>query len=466
MLKQCLVAFAALSIAAGAILQTYRALRSVREHPTARPNILIISVCSLRMDLLKAYGAVDTSVPNIDHFFAESQFVFRQAFNGLGWTNIGNYTRANIDAQTFFLSLYDEVGRERGYHHWRIPAHRGSVADNDFSKDYRLGMSDIEKALRAPREHPFFAVVHAKYLHFPLMDKFNEDSGWDRLLGTGERKLLAEYLVHPEKYPSKLPFLLLVSHEPRLIHAHPKFKNLKDPAKALGLMTNQALLDEWKASPGYAGDLLILQKIYRANAEYLDQILKPFLRLWDDEKLLDNTIVIFAGDHGEMHMERGDFTHGQTLWDEALRVPLAIRFPSGGRQEIVQRPLDFNAFALLMKDILHGARSAPAFALSLQKRLPQVMLLRDCMATQRGLRYQNKYKYFVRVDDGARFLFDLEVDPKEANNIASQNPEIVAQMEALYWRHLDLFTPVDTSPCPPFVGRLDLGQPSNPLSEN
>ncbi len=446
--------------------RVYKVYWFVQLNPVERPNILVVSVCSMRANMLSLYGAVrKNQAPALEKFFAESHFVFQNAFNGMGWTNISNYTQANLTSGSFFFSLYENTGHDSRDQVYRVPTRRSVrrlgyfVNDSDFEKDHVATTKYVEEELRKPRFKPFFAVVHYKYLHYPLIDRFNSDAHWDRHLDKEERDLVVEYLAHPEKYYQKLSFLLFLANNPYHVLAHPKYKDKKqatDPAslkKLLGLMTNPDHLQEWKASAGYERDLQILEKIYTANMNYLDQLLEPLLNLWGDEKLRQNTVVVFAADHGETHMERGELTHGMSLWDPMLRVPLAVRFPDSGRQRVVKEQIDHVTVSHLLYDVITGARSPAAFEKALEKRLPEVIIARNCNNDLRGLRFKNKYKYFVRLRDGERFLFDLENDPGELKNIAPESPEEVARMEGLYWQNLGSITNVASNACPPTLAQ-------------
>ena len=46
-----------------------------------------------------------------------------------------------------------------------------------------------------------------------------------------------------------------------------------------------------------------------------------------DIKLYENSIIIITSDHGEEFMEHGGIHHGQSLYNEQLRVPLIIKIP-------------------------------------------------------------------------------------------------------------------------------------------
>lgn len=461
--KKAALIGALLAVVLFCAFRVYRVYSFVRQNPFVKPNVLIVSVCSLRANALSLYGAIDkNTAPHLEKFFSESQFVFQNAFNGLGWTNLINFTYTTIPADKFMFNLYDQSGSDGVSHLWRIPNRLSyqskkpeAINDNEFEKNFKSALSEVEKNLRAPRARPFFALLHFKYLHYPLIDRFNAEAQWDRYLDESEKALLSEYLAHPERYYHKLSLLLFLANDPRHILLHPKFKNQKkwagDPIalrKALGLMTNPDLLAEWKASEGYDRDLRILEKIYRANVHYFDEVLGQVLNLWGDKELQKNTIVAFVADHGEAHMERDELTHGMSLWDLLLHVPVAIKFPDFGPHEIVKEQIDHLALSYLFGDIVEGARTAPMFKAALQKRLPEVIIARNCNNDLRGLRYKNKYKYFVRLRDGERFLFDLENDPAELRNLASELPDEVARMETLYWQNLDAIAVVPTNACP------------------
>lgn len=439
------------------------AVSFVRTHSTARPNVLIVSVCSLRSDMLSLFGAKGpANLPHLEKFFGEANFVFKNAFNGMGWTNIANYTQANVGAFEFLFNRYDDSGPlGKNNHLWRVPMRRSSLAnkvvanDNYFEKDYFASVTEAEKFFRQPHENPFFAVVHFKYLHYPLIDRFNQEADWDRYLSAEEKSIVADYLAHPDIHYRKLPLLLMLANEPKHLLAHPKFKGLakslddKGLKRLMGMMTNPELLADWKSSSGYEQDLEILKKVYRANVNYLDRILEPFLNVWNDPKLRENTVVMFIADHGESHMERDELTHGSALWDPLLRVPVAIRFPDSREKVTFDRQIDDVGLSWALRDLVSGARDSSSFRNSIERSFRDAIPLRNCNNDIRGLRFANRFKYFVTLRDGERHLYDLTKDPGETQNLAADQPEEVAEMESLYWENLASLGNVDANNCAP-----------------
>jgi arylsulfatase A-like enzyme len=425
-------------------------------------NVLVLSFCSFRYQMLSHYAGHPMNwLPAFEEFFAGSSYIFDNAFNGLGWTGVFTYTRQRIPPEVFHDRGYHLLGTVEEGHLLRIPYRRSrlddagpELNDNDFEKDHQADTNYLPSVTSSLISKPFFLVAHYKYMHYPLIDGFNAESDWDYFLTPSERRQISEYLNHPEKYPEKMPFLVMLSDDPRVVLANPAVqeKGWKDDPESrlrlMGLLTNPKFLKIWKESPGYQDDMRLLEKVYRGNARYLDSVLRPALNLWGDEELKRNTVLVVLADHGEMHMERDQLTHGYSLYDEALKVPLAIRFPDqSGRPVVVKDQVDFTTVAKLIEGILKGEIRRGNLPEKLRRINDGVMLARDCLNATRGLRYDNKYKYFVRVADAQRFLFDLEKDPGESVNLAPAQPEVADRMEALYWNNYSRFSNLDPYHC-------------------
>ena len=76
-----------------------------------------------------------------------------------------------------------------------------------------------------------------------------------------------------------------------------------------------------------AKELAYVRRLYRGELQVIDQALGRLLDGLGRAQLLDDAIVVFLGVHGEEFFEHRGAGHGRTLYDESLRVPLAIRAP-------------------------------------------------------------------------------------------------------------------------------------------
>ena len=68
------------------------------------------------------------------------------------------------------------------------------------------------------------------------------------------------------------------------------------------------------------------RRAYYANTTYVDSKIGEIVRTLEEAELLDDTIVVFTGDHGDMLGERGLWYKMSTL-DHSMRVPLVMAGP-------------------------------------------------------------------------------------------------------------------------------------------
>jgi arylsulfatase A-like enzyme len=66
---------------------------------------------------------------------------------------------------------------------------------------------------------------------------------------------------------------------------------------------------------------------YWGGVEYIDDYICELFALLKASKQWDQTLVIVTSDHGEKFLEHSFFSHGNSLYDETIRVPLLIKWP-------------------------------------------------------------------------------------------------------------------------------------------
>lgn len=74
-------------------------------------------------------------------------------------------------------------------------------------------------------------------------------------------------------------------------------------------------------------DILPIKNRYINAVHHLDSQLARVFSYLKDHQLLENTIVVLVGDHGEEFMEHGFWGHNSTFVDEQVRTPLVIYIP-------------------------------------------------------------------------------------------------------------------------------------------
>ncbi len=68
---------------------------------------------------------------------------------------------------------------------------------------------------------------------------------------------------------------------------------------------------------------------YDPELAYVDSVVGDFLECLSRAGLLDRSLIVFIGDHGESLGEHGEGTHGYFVYQSTLRVPLIIHWPKG-----------------------------------------------------------------------------------------------------------------------------------------
>lgn len=187
--------------------------------------------------------------------------------------------------------------------------------------------------------------------------------------------------------------------------------------------------------------------LYDGEIAYTDNQVQQLLSGLDDYGILDRTIVVIFSDHGEGFYEHRLFSHGNSLYEELLRVPVIIRFPdgfgAGKRVKSITRTIDImptllDYLGVETKEHLQGVNLAPMIKGN-QKRdlLLYADGIRYAMSVLKGnwkLIYNHNWaKKWVKdlgFDKPKHELFDLSKDPGEQVNLVDKNPEIKEELYA------------------------------------
>ncbi|MCZ6672221.1 MAG: sulfatase-like hydrolase/transferase [Verrucomicrobia bacterium] len=185
---------------------------------------------------------------------------------------------------------------------------------------------------------------------------------------------------------------------------------------------------------------------YFACVSYLDEILGDLLTRLDLSGDLENTVIVYASDHGEMAGEHGSWWK-HTFHEASTRVPMMISLPEHRTGELpaqqIETPVELiDLYPTLCS--LAGGDSSESEGRDLSPNLtngqePEVIpVVSDNLIPRWGegteyrmVRYGD-YKY-VGFRDGTEFLFDLRNDPLEQKDLSKGelNEAIVPTLELL-----------------------------------
>lgn len=161
---------------------------------------------------------------------------------------------------------------------------------------------------------------------------------------------------------------------------------------------------------------------------FIDDRVGRLLRTLESGGQLDDTIVVFTSDHGEMHGHHGLWGKGATAYEDCQRVPLLIWNPSRiaqrGTVEALANLVDLPATLLSLAGLevpagMQGKDLSPV--LKGEAETIQDATLIECRPTTSTLYQQTlvtqRHKLVVYRDEAAGELYDLEGDPRQLNNL-------------------------------------------------
>lgn len=158
------------------------------------------------------------------------------------------------------------------------------------------------------------------------------------------------------------------------------------------------------------------------------------------------TLVAFLADHGEAFAERGSFSHGTSLHEEQIHIPLFIVGPAAARGDgprVVARPVRTVDLAGMLLEaagvggeaLPAGRRPRPAGVYSELNALTSGPFAEGGYAASRIVR-RDGHKLFLAPETGEYQLYDLARDPGERDDLFDERHPAAEELLADLERHL------------------------------
>lgn len=189
-----------------------------------------------------------------------------------------------------------------------------------------------------------------------------------------------------------------------------------------------------------------LRRAYYALVSYMDDKVGGLLDALDETGLAENTVVVFASDHGDMLCERG-MVQKRCFYEWSCRVPLIVRYPDGWRAGTSSpRPVSlidllptFCDLAGVEDRLPHDGASLLSASAADETDRVVFAQAHEAVGMPCIMARQGRYKYHYIHGFEPR-LFDLDNDPGEWHNLSGEAAcrEVEARLRD---RILDRFDP-------------------------
>jgi arylsulfatase A-like enzyme len=394
------------------------------EPDPAPRSVLVVVADSMRADHVSAYGHSRATTPRFDAFAARGAR-FEHTYSQSSWTlpsvasmftALEQELHGLVDipergappppdfpptlAECFDAAGYRTVaivqtpvlggplGIKRGFDRYTVL---------DFSDEsLRKALEQAYEELEAQRDEPVFVYLHLTPPHMP--------------------------------YRPPEPFRGRFSGTP----SFPGGKESVDGSIESCRAVHKAGLDELDP------DVVRLAALYDEHVAYADDALGGLIERVEQLAHRRDLVVAWTSDHGEAFMEHGSQGHNATVYEEMIRVPLAIRALDGSiPPATVSGVASLLDLAPTLVELAGAGRwTHPTRGISLVPSLHRGEALPERVLTFSSRHYasnprrlelgvrRGRHKLVVSREDGRRRLFDLEADPRERDDIAGEHPDL------------------------------------------
>ena len=369
---------------------------------SARPNIFVFVIDSMRPDYLGAYNPQVDYTPNLDAF-ARDSVVLHKAYSQYAGTSL---SEPAIWAGAMMLHA-----------HYLQPFSKLNSLDRLAHTDAYEEIVSVDEVLSAilPPDDGIVKLDSDKKL-------------WNQLeIGSTVRQ--AEAVIDARK-DSQPPIFFYA--QPKNVHQFAR-NDVPSPVS-----------QHWPDRPG-------LNTRITYEVHWVDSCLGQFFDYLKRRGLYESSIIIVTSDHGDATGEFGRMSHSTSIWPEIMHVPLIIHLPAEMRKKLVYDDSRLSTltditptlyYLLGHHPVQHNALyGRPLFAETKQELdsyAPRDLLLAsDVRAVYGILTADGRYLYTTYDSPAQSYLFDLTADPNAQHSILTPalkqryDEELIEQLQTV-----------------------------------
>jgi arylsulfatase A-like enzyme len=405
--------------------------------PFSRPNIILVSLDTLRADHLGLYGYPRPTSPFLDEFGSKA-VVFSNAHSESTWTLPSHWT--------MMTSLHPMQHKIKEYKKTitavEFPTIAEILADNLYQTAAFTNAGYLE---------PFFG-FHIGFNHFDAstsdFEVFDRAQGWiDQHKGDPFFVFIHTFEIH--NYPLS-----------KKLHGEPySDKNYDGNFQGNFWPLLAELFRQEKPVKITDADVAHAINLYDGAIRLTDQVLSRFVNYIESTESLENTVIIITSDHGEsfrdMHNggEYEAWHHGNAPYEEQNHIPMIIRVPDEkieAQRRRVDEPVGLIDLAPTILDfagieapsIFRGGSLRSTITGRHTKRRTTPIFSEQPNFDLFSVTFGDHKLISFRTDRDNHFkgrhdeLYSLAADPEELTNLANRHPDVANSLARMIDEHI------------------------------
>ncbi|MBR53898.1 sulfatase [Candidatus Poribacteria bacterium] len=394
-----------------------------------QPNILLFGIDSLLATHMSCYGYYRHTTPHIDRF-AEGGTLFEKTYSAhipttsayasmlTGMDTFGTQVVAlrHKGGLRSEVTTLPEILREQGYETTCI-GFSGNPSSRGFDNylDYKASWGSWA-AGRSPKAQSLNEVA------IPELE---------RLAGQNQPFFL--FLRHMDPHS---PYLPPEPYERMFYHGNECDPNNQSMDPVMNFKPFCDYFATWMP-PGITDAEYVIAQ-YDGAIAYMDACIQSIFNTLEAIGILDDTIVVLNGDHGETLYDHECWFDHHGLYDVTLHVPLIVRYPQ--KVPAGRRVVGYNQHKDLVPTILELAEIDSGISFDGQSLIPMVngqitsheseIYITECTWMRKHGWRTPEWKLIRALEPDFHFkpeveLYNLISDPDEYENQAEKQPELV-----------------------------------------
>ncbi len=392
------------------------------------PDIILISLDTLRMDRLGCYGKEPSVTPHLDRFAAGATR-FARAWATAPWT------------------LPSHVSMFTGQYSFEHGAH--TVALDEIEKGRTVGENNVlslspaaitlAERLRAAGYRTGSLATNEGY----LTRRYGLDQGFEtfhtrRVDGLDLNQKAEAWVREADERPLFLFLNYMDAHRPYNLTPHEGCVQPASPLEGVELL--KALYPKVLAGKRPEAQLRRLTALYDLAVANLDEAMGDLFTRLRALGRFDGAVIVVVSDHGEYLGEHDLIEHSKDVHEPVLRIPFLVKAPHQRQGRVVHEATSLVHVPFLIAqwtDALAADSfpySWPAESILAENHYTRIKDLRSPWSGRfqriRHVVVDWPFKY-IRSSDGAHRLFNLDIDPAEHRDLLAERTPAATRLRDL-----------------------------------